>query len=153
MGPGRPTKPKEFRWRGPKPSPMSTAPMLNISIKCKKPCLRPKSNGRSWVLRSEHWSWLSEAVNTLFPWFIHLTTAHRGVKKACGTYRAALQCASSSDVLGLQISGKSCRSICGKKRFDKTMAASQFELQWMRCPNGTINIWYYWQCFSVTTFQ
>lgn len=114
------------------------------------------------LLRSEHWSWPSKAVEHSFLCFVHLTTpqvrGHRQSRvRGDSTCKAALQCASSGDVLGLQIWGKSCRSICDKKRFDETMqlsmASAPFELPWMCCPNGIVNTWDHWHCFSVTTSQ
>lgn len=85
--------------------------------------------------------------------FDHSTDRGEG----CGTCRAALQCASSGDGSGLQISGKSCHSIWDKKMFDKTtqpsVALSQFELHWMYSPTGIITIWSYWHCFGATTSQ
>lgn len=91
------------------------------------------------------------------PCLIHIKCTTPICVTGCGTCRAALQCASSGDGLGLQIWGISCHSICDEKRLHKAMqpvqALFQSELHYRHSPNGITAMWYYWHCFGIMTLQ
>lgn len=105
----------------------------------KKALFKTKTQWRVINAKEQAPKLAEQDYRTLIPLLYSLDQATDGIR-GCSTYRAALQCVSSGGVLGLQISGKSCHSICDKKRFDKIIQpSSQFELHWMHSPNWITN--------------